>query len=48
MKTNANGVCTQERIEGATKIGWYWAILEEAERPKDEGIKSRRYVKADR
>jgi hypothetical protein len=38
-------LCVQGRIEGATKIGSYWAIPEEAKRPKDERIKSGRYVK---
>ena len=41
-------LCTQGRIEGATKIGSYWAIPEEAQRAKDERIKSGRYVKVDR
>lgn len=38
-------LCTQGRIDGATKIGSYWAIPEDAKRPKDERIKSGRYVK---
>lgn len=41
-------LCTQGRIEGATKINSYWAIPEEAEQPKDERIKSGRYVTVDR
>ncbi|MBQ3601565.1 MAG: DNA-binding protein [Lachnospiraceae bacterium] len=41
-------LCAQGRIEGATKIGSYWAIPEKAERPKDERIKSGKYVKTER
>lgn len=38
-------LCTQGRITGATKIGFYWAIPSDAEKPKDERIKTRRYIK---
>ena len=38
-------LCNAGRIPGAMKIGSYWAIPEDAERPKDERIKSGRYVK---
>lgn len=38
-------LCTQGRIKGATKIGSYWAIPEDAVRPKDERIKTGKYVK---
>lgn len=38
-------LCVDGRIPGATKIGSYWAIPEDAEKPKDERIKSGRYVK---
>ena len=34
-----------DRIPGATKIGSYWAIPVDAEKPKDERIKSGKYVK---
>lgn len=37
-------LCTTGRIPGATKIGSYWAIPEDAEKPKDERIKSGRYM----
>ena len=38
-------LCSTDRIPGATKIGSYWAIPVEAEKPKDERIKSGKYVK---
>ncbi|MBR3339201.1 MAG: DNA-binding protein [Lachnospiraceae bacterium] len=38
-------LCTEGRISGATKIGSYWAIPANAVKPKDERIKSGRYVK---
>ena len=38
-------LCKQERIPGATKIGSYWAIPADAQKPKDERIKSGKYVK---
>ena len=37
-------LCTTGRIPGATKIGSFWAIPEDAEKPKDERIKSGRYM----
>lgn len=39
-----NVLCSERRIPGATKIGSYWAIPSDAEKPKDERIKSGRYV----
>lgn len=38
-------LCVQGRIKGATKIGSYWAIPEDAEKPRDERVKSGRYIK---
>ena len=38
-------LCTLNRIPGAVKIGSYWAIPEDAEKPKDERIKSGIYIK---
>jgi len=38
-------LCTTGRIPGATKIGSYWAIPEDAEKPKDERIKTGKYIK---
>lgn len=40
-----NTLCLVGRIEGAVKFGTTWAIPEGAEKPKDERIKSGRYVK---
>ena len=38
-------LCSQDRIPGAIKIGSYWAIPEDAEKPKDERIKTGKYIK---
>ena len=38
-------LCSTDRIPGAVKIGSYWAIPAEAEKPKDERIKSGKYIK---
>ena len=38
-------LCAEERIPGATKIGSYWAIPADAEKPNDQRIKSRKYIK---
>ncbi len=43
-----NTLCLEGRIEGAVKFGNTWAIPEDAEKPKDERIKSRKYVKSDK
>ena len=40
-----NDLCSDGRIPGAMKIGSYWAIPEDAERPKDARVKSGRYIK---
>jgi len=40
-------LCAQERIPGATRIGFVWAIPKNAEKPKDARIKSGKYVKRD-
>ena len=37
-------LCTEERIPGATKIGSYWAIPADAEKPDDQRIKSGKYI----
>lgn len=39
-----NVLCSEGRIPDATKIGSYWAIPAEAEKPKDARIKSGKYV----
>ena len=38
-------LCAEGRILGAYKVGAYWLIPEDAEKPKDERIKSGRYIK---
>ena len=38
-------LCMEGRIEEVFKMGAYWSIPEDAEKPKDERIKSGRYVK---
>lgn len=42
-----NDLCVDGRIPGAMKIGSYWAIPEDAEKPRDARIKSGRYIKVD-
>ena len=37
-------LCAQGRIPGTTKIGSYWAIPDDAEKPKDERVKSGKYI----
>lgn len=38
-------LCSDGRIPGAMKIGSYWAIPDEADRPDDQRIKSGKYIK---
>ena len=38
-------LCIEGRIKGATKIGSYWAIPADAEKPKDERVTSGKYIK---
>ena len=38
-------LCSEDRIPGATKIGSYWAIPADAEKPEDQIISSGKYVK---
>lgn len=40
-----NVLCSEGRILGATKIGSYWAIPADAEKPADARVKRGRYVK---
>ena len=40
-----NTLCLEGRIEGAIKFGNTWAIPKDAEKPKDERIKSGKYRK---
>ena len=43
-----NTLCLEGRIEGAVKFGNTWAIPENAKKPKDERIKSGKYIKSDK
>ena len=38
-------LCLEGCSDGAVKFGNTWAILEDAEKPKDERIKTGRYIK---
>ena len=38
-------LCKQERIPGASRMGYVWAIPTDAEKPKDARVKSGRYAK---
>lgn len=38
-------LCLEGRIDGAVKFGNTWAIPDDAEKPKDERIKSGKYKK---
>lgn len=38
-------LCANNRIPGAFRIGYSWAIPSNAEKPKDARIKSGKYVK---
>ena len=39
-------LCSQDRIPGAAKIGSFWVVPKEAEKPKDQRIKSGKYIKS--
>lgn len=38
-------LCQEGRIDGAFKMGAYWSIPEDAEKPEDMRVKSGRYIK---
>lgn len=38
-------LCVNDRIEGATRIGYMWVIPEDAVKPKDMRVKSGKYIK---
>lgn len=40
-----NALCVEERIKSAQKIGNMWVLPVDSVKPKDERIKSGRYVK---
>ncbi len=39
-------LCTEDRIPGAVKIGYSWAIPANATKPKDARVKSGKYIKS--
>ena len=43
-KRRIQTLCNQNRVVGAMRVGNYWAILAEAEKPKYERIKSGKYI----
>ena len=38
-------LCSENRISGVMRVGSYWAIPADAEKPKDARIRSGKYVK---
>jgi len=38
-------LCAEGRVPGAYKVGAYWLIPEDAEKPKDERIKTGKYIR---
>jgi hypothetical protein len=40
-----NSLCSEGRIKGSQKLGNMWIIPKNAEKPKDERIKSGKYIK---
>jgi len=38
-------LCEQGRIPGAFKMGAYWSIPVDAQKPKDERVRSGKYIK---
>lgn len=40
-------LCVEGRIPGAYKVGAYWLIPDDAEKPKDKRVKTGKYVKKD-
>ena len=38
-------LCSENRVPGAMKIGSYWAVPADTVKPKDERIKSGKYIK---
>lgn len=47
-KRRIQTLCSQDRIPGAVRIGNIWAIPAEAEKPKDERIKTGKYIKSEK
>lgn len=38
-------LCAEGRVPGAYKVGAYWLIPKDAEKPKDERIKTGKYIR---
>ncbi|MBQ8604153.1 MAG: DNA-binding protein [Oscillospiraceae bacterium] len=38
-------LCNQQRIEGAVRIGYLWAIPDTADKPKDARVVTGKYMK---
>ena len=38
-------LCSTDRIPGAMKVGSFWVIPKDADKPKDERINSGKYLK---
>lgn len=38
-------LCKEERVPGAIRIGYVWAIPADAEKPKDARVRSGKYVR---
>lgn len=43
-----NTLCLEGRVEGEVKFGNTWAIPEDAKKPKDDRIKTGKYIKSDK
>lgn len=44
-KRRVQVLCSEKRIHGAMRVGNYWAIPSDAEKPRDARIRSGKYVK---
>ena len=44
-KRRVQVLCSENRIPGVMRVGSYWAIPADAEKPKDARIRSGKYVK---
>ena len=44
-KRRVQVLCSENRIAGVMRVGSYWAIPADAEKPKDARIRSGKYVK---
>ena len=46
LKIVRKSVLIYETIIGATKIGSFWVVPKEAEKPRDQRVKSGKYIKS--